>query len=150
MPANAVIAFGIFGTWLISEFVFENKSEFKSFREGFECLFQITNSTFRFCIYNNFAPNGKFTQNFIKIGDIGKGSYGEVYKVKQKISGDIFAIKTIATENEKGSLGELSFSLHLLEIKSEYTVKHYDRWYENDPVEGKILKEYTEKSRMYI
>ncbi|XP_054158274.1 eukaryotic translation initiation factor 2-alpha kinase 1-like [Oppia nitens] len=65
---------------------------------------------------------------------LGSGSFGRVYKYKDKLNGDVYAIKDIIISDVKNKfLKEVN---HLGKLQSIYVVKCYDIW--------------TEKKRLYI
>jgi serine/threonine protein kinase len=60
---------------------------------------------------NNFIPNDKYLNKFEVMSEIGSGSYGHVFRVQQKSSLGLFAIKKIAIRDEIEPFKELCTSL---------------------------------------
>jgi hypothetical protein len=72
------------------------KSNLKSFDEIFAEELEITANTIRIQNDSDFIPNNKYFNKFEEISQIGRGSYGQVFKVKLKSSSELFAIKKTA------------------------------------------------------
>jgi alpha-tubulin suppressor-like RCC1 family protein len=149
---NISIALSVNGTYYYwGNGVREPKeSDIKSFDEIFAVNLKITAKTIRIQSDNNFVPNDKYKNEFEEISQIGSGSYGKVFKVKLKSSAEFFAIKKIAITDENESLKELCTSLLISELNNDLIIRYHDVWYENDLVEEKGFRKFTENSTLYI
>jgi hypothetical protein len=79
-----------------------------------------------------FFRNGYFDQIHEVMEELGRGSFGLVFKAKLKTKRNTFAIKKIKsnTANEKEIIEEfLRYSI-IYKIKSVFLVKYYDAWFE--------------------
>lgn len=132
------------------------ETKHKSFEEiintTFEMNYKPTNNLIRF--EDSFVRNGFYKKMFHEIGgEIGSGSFGIVFKAKEKYGlGEFFAIKKIEfnIENKTDIINEyLNFSLinRIRSFGDDYLVKHLDAWFEESNVEV-ILKE--AKLSLYI
>ena len=83
-------------------------------------------------------------KNYIIEKELGKGTYGVVYKVRNKNDNNIYVIKQISlrglTKNQKNEVKQESEILK--KIKSKYVVKYYDSFEEEDKLN--IVMEYCE------
>jgi hypothetical protein len=108
------------------------ETEFISFDDIFADYLQITYKTFD-CysiLSRKFVPNGKYKREFLEILEIGRGSYGKVFKVKNYITNEISAIKKIPVINENESFKELINSFIISELNSPLIARYHDVWYE--------------------
>ena len=80
---------------------------------------------------------------------LGVGSYGTVYKVKKKNSNDIYVIKQISLLGlVKQQINEYKLEASILSsIKSNYVVKYYDSFEENNNLN--IVMEYCDGGDLY-
>ena len=60
------------------------------------------------------------------IEPIGAGSFGHVYKIKEKSSNDIYALKKILIKNKNTQIIEKELQMLLIMMKSQYSVKLFD------------------------
>lgn len=88
---------------------------------------------------DSYIQNGRFKEEFEEISKIGSGGYGEVFKVKYKISSfeDYYAIKKIWFPSDKESelLKELKifFTVNKMDDQKR-AVLCLDAWIENDKI----------------
>ncbi|EGV61551.1 eukaryotic translation initiation factor 2-alpha kinase [Yamadazyma tenuis] len=85
------------------------------------------------------GPIGRYERDFEEIGRLGKGGFGEVVKVRNRMEGTFYAIKKIKHKTHKlDSL--LSEVLSLARLNHQYIVRYYGTWVEelqeNDNVES--------------
>jgi serine/threonine-protein kinase 24/25/MST4 len=65
-------------------------------------------------------------EDFQKIEKIGQGNFGEVYRGRNKITGQTVAIKIIDLDNSEDSLEEAQKEIHLqLACNSPYVTFHH-------------------------
>jgi NIMA (never in mitosis gene a)-related kinase len=83
-------------------------------------------------------------KNYIIENELGKGTYGTVYKAKNKIDNNIYVIKQISLEGlTKPQKEEVKLESEILKkIKSKYVVKYYDSFEEDNKLN--IVMEYCE------
>ena len=83
-------------------------------------------------------------KNYIIEKELGKGTYGIVYKARSKNDNNIYVIKQISltglTKDQKNEVKQESEILK--KIKSKYVVKYYDSFEEEDKLN--IVMEYCE------
>lgn len=74
-------------------------------------------------------PVGRYQRDFEEIGRLGKGGFGEVVKVRNRMEGTFYAIKKIKHKTHKlDSL--LSEVLSLARLNHQYIVRYYGTWVE--------------------
>lgn len=77
----------------------------------------------------NKGPIGRYEREFEEIGKLGKGGFGEVVKVRNRMEGTFYAIKKIKHRTHKlDSL--LSEVLSLARLNHQYIVRYYGTWVE--------------------
>lgn len=67
-----------------------------------------------------------FEDQYEIIEPIGAGSFGHVYKIKEKSSNDIYALKKILIKNKNTQIIEKELQMLLIMMKSQYSVKLFD------------------------
>lgn len=78
------------------------------------------------------GPVGRYERDFEEIGRLGKGGFGEVVKVRNRMEGTFYAIKKIKHKAHKlDSL--LSEVLSLARLNHQYIVRYYGTWVEELP-----------------
>jgi hypothetical protein len=83
------------------------------------------------CLFkDSFVRNRLYDENFDEIGELGRGSFGAVYKSRFKISMDLFAVKKIVFQiNKENQILEESQISSLItgQITKKFTIKalHY-------------------------
>jgi hypothetical protein len=119
-------------------------TDFKSFVEIYANFLKITGKSINFEEQNSASiPDsdpillkGKYVNEFSEPNLISCGGFGIVSKVMHKNSGKIYAIKTIALNNEE--LKKAFKKLKLMkELKSLFVVDHIDSWIEEKTSEFK-------------
>ncbi|KAI9837549.1 MAG: hypothetical protein M1819_007200 [Sarea resinae] len=74
----------------------------------------------------------RYANDFVEAGRLGKGGYGEVVKARNKLDGQIYAIKKI-TQNSASSLTDvLSEVMYLSRLNHPYVVRYITAWIERD------------------
>jgi translation initiation factor 2-alpha kinase 4 len=95
------------------------------------------------------AAISRFAEDFVEEGRLGKGGFGEVVKARQKIGGQIYAIKKVTQRSHVG-MSEILKEVRLLSRFSHpAVVRYYNAWLEEVPnttdTEGETSTEgYTE------
>jgi len=80
------------------------------------------------------AHYSRYNNDWVEVGRLGKGGYGEVVKARQKFDGRIYAIKKVK-QNSAAALSEVLSEVRLLsQLNHPYVVRYYAAWVENDPV----------------
>ena len=67
-----------------------------------------------------------FEEQYEIIEPIDEGAFGEVYKIKEKSSNDIYALKKIRIKNNNSQIIEKEIQMLLIMMKSQYSVKLFD------------------------
>lgn len=81
----------------------------------------------------NFASGfTRYSHEFHELGRLGKGGFGEVFKARNKLDGQLYAIKKV-TQNSPGSLSDvLSETMLLSRLNHPYVVRYFNSWLEED------------------
>jgi alpha-tubulin suppressor-like RCC1 family protein len=84
-----------------------------------------------------FIQNDRYRSLFEQIGEIGSGSFGNVYKVKKKVLEERFyAMKIIKVpKQEVELLREFQSSIIVTKLDEKYVAQYYNAWFENNYVE---------------
>ncbi|CAG2108996.1 unnamed protein product [Medioppia subpectinata] len=72
-----------------------------------------------------------YQDHFKKLEYIGRGSYGTVHNVVHKLDDQVYAIKTIAT-NDQNKHRDLREVKCLAKVRSQYVVQYYHSWLDNN------------------
>ncbi|VEU22441.1 DEKNAAC103430 [Brettanomyces naardenensis] len=73
----------------------------------------------------------RYVQDFEEVGILGKGGYGEVVKVRNKLDGRFYAVKKIRHTEDK--LAKIMNEVMLLaRLNHQYVVRYYAAWLEDD------------------
>jgi len=76
----------------------------------------------------------RYNNDWVELGRLGKGGYGEVVKARQKFDGRIYAIKKVK-QKSAAALSEVLSEVRLLsQLNHPYVVRYYAAWVEDDPV----------------
>ncbi|RDI86386.1 putative sterigmatocystin biosynthesis monooxygenase [Venturia inaequalis] len=74
----------------------------------------------------------RFASEWVEVGRLGKGGYGEVVKARNKLDGQVYAIKRIK-QNSSPALDEILSEVMLLSrLNHPYVVRYYTAWPEDD------------------
>lgn len=74
----------------------------------------------------------RFASEWVEVGRLGKGGYGEVVKARNKLDGQVYAIKRIK-QNSSPALDEVLSEVMLLSrLNHPYVVRYYTAWPEDD------------------
>jgi translation initiation factor 2-alpha kinase 4 len=81
-----------------------------------------------------YASQSRYKTDFEELEFLGKGGFGEVVKVRNRLDGRLYAIKKIKLKPNKGSLNTkvLREVMTLSRLNHEYVVRYYNAWIEND------------------
>jgi hypothetical protein len=108
------------------------ETSFKSFDEFFEDNFYVNYKPINRIINfpDFFIKNGKF-RNLKEAEKLGEGSYGEVFKVKNK-DHELFAVKKIKFTNdiECDLLKALKIFYTIKKLKNDLVVRYFEAWIE--------------------
>jgi hypothetical protein len=112
------------------------KTNFRTFAEVFnnytsiqyeisEKLIEFEDQLFRF---------GYFNRKFTELEELGSGSYGTVFKVRNEFRDKYYAIKKIKPTNdkEKEFVKEFDNYLDVRYFDNPYIVQYFDAWFENN------------------
>jgi hypothetical protein len=103
---------------------------------------------------DNFMQNGFDRERFIDKKCIGRGGYGEVYRVRNKDNiSDSYVIKVIPLieKSEKDFLNEWELFTVLKNIQNDRIVHYFDAWLENDYKFNKRgEKEFKKNIKLFI
>lgn len=81
----------------------------------------------------------RYAQDFEEVGVLGKGGFGEVVKVRNKLDGRFYAIKKIFHTEDK--LAKLMTEVMLLaRLNHQYVVRYYAAWLEDDWSRGSAIE----------
>ncbi|KAM3081496.1 eukaryotic translation initiation factor 2-alpha kinase [Clarireedia jacksonii] len=79
------------------------------------------------------GPFSRYAHDFVEEGRLGKGGFGEVVKARQKLDGQIYAIKKI-TQKSSASLDEILKEARLLsQLNHPSVVRYFNTWTEEVP-----------------
>jgi hypothetical protein len=116
---------------------FPKETQFQSVNDIFIMLFGITYEPLegRLCLNRNITFNGRYEKNYIEIEKFGEGSYGCVYKVKNK-NNAMYAIKKLKfqTDCKNEFLKEFQISCGLKKLDANYCVEFYNAWFEEENI----------------
>lgn len=83
--------------------------------------------------------NGKFFEEYEVLKGLGRGNFGEVFKVINKKTKNISALKTISKTFDEWEIFKKSINLNLSKRHQElHLVEYLDLWFENDLEKMKI------------
>ncbi|CAG2102833.1 unnamed protein product, partial [Medioppia subpectinata] len=81
------------------------------------------------------SQNNLYHNTFNELGQIGKGGFGTVFKVRHKLVGIVYAVKKV-TYPAEGSDGRqqrvLKEAQSLADLSSQYVVQYYNSWLDNN------------------
>jgi translation initiation factor 2-alpha kinase 4 len=94
------------------------------------------------------GPSGlsRYANDFVELGRLGKGGYGEVVKARNRLDGREYAIKQI-TQTSGAKLTEILSEVMLLSrLNHRYVVRYFTAWLEDhDSVHGASMEETDEE-----
>ncbi|KAI9760202.1 MAG: hypothetical protein M4579_001818 [Chaenotheca gracillima] len=74
----------------------------------------------------------RYTNDFDELGRLGKGGFGEVFKARNKMDGQLYAIKKI-TQNSSTYLSDVLSEIMLLSrLNHPYVVRYFNAWPEEE------------------
>lgn len=79
---------------------------------------------------NALEPMSRYAQDFVEIGRLGRGGFGEVVKARNKLDGGVYAIKKIHHAPQLDRI--LSEVMLLNRLNHPYVVRYYATWVEQD------------------
>lgn len=77
------------------------------------------------------APLSRYASEWVEVGRLGKGGFGEVVKARNKLDGRIYAIKKI-TQTSSALSEVLSEVMLLSRLNHPYVVRYYTAWPEEN------------------
>ncbi|KAI0024443.1 anticodon binding domain of tRNAs-domain-containing protein [Xylariomycetidae sp. FL0641] len=85
------------------------------------------------------ATSSRYKEDFVELSRLGKGGFGEVVKARNKLDGQVYAIKKI-TQRSKESLSEILKEVQLLSNLNHPSVVRYTHtWMEYVDAEGESV-----------
>ncbi|KAG7831680.1 hypothetical protein KL920_000015 [Ogataea angusta] len=89
---------------------------------------------------HEFKSYSRYVQDFEEVGSLGKGGFGEVVKVRNKLDGRFYAIKKIRhTEDKLAKI--LNEVMLLARLNHQYVVRYYAAWLEDDLSYGAVFSD---------
>lgn len=73
-----------------------------------------------------------YLNNFVEIGRLGRGGYGEVVKAKHKLENQVYAIKKIKQNSASALAGVLSEIVMLSKLNHPNVVRYFTAWTETE------------------
>ncbi len=73
-----------------------------------------------------------YLNNFVEIGRLGRGGYGEVVKAKHKLENQVYAIKKIKQNSSSALAGVLSEIVMLSRLNHPNVVRYFTAWTETE------------------
>jgi translation initiation factor 2-alpha kinase 4 len=75
-------------------------------------------------------PHSRYRADFVEVGLLGKGGFGEVVKVRKKLDGQFYAIKKI-TQKPNASLSRVLAEVRFLsQLNHSHVVRYFNTWTE--------------------
>ena len=81
---------------------------------------------------NLLANHSRYASDFVEIGRLGKGGFGQVVKARNKLDGRFYAIKLIAQASASALTGVLSEVILLSRLNHPNVVRYFTAWTEED------------------
>lgn len=78
------------------------------------------------------GPFSRFANEWVEVGRLGKGGFGEVVKARNKLDGQVYAIKRIKQSSTSALDEVLSEVMLLSRLNHPYVVRYYTAWPEDD------------------
>ncbi|KAL1304425.1 hypothetical protein AAFC00_003423 [Neodothiora populina] len=79
------------------------------------------------------APSvSRYLNDFVELGRLGKGGFGEVVKARNKADGGVYAIKKIKQTSVEQLQQVLSEAMLLHRLNNAYVVRYFSAWVEDD------------------
>ncbi|KAI9807305.1 MAG: hypothetical protein M1833_000048 [Piccolia ochrophora] len=76
----------------------------------------------------------RYANEFHEVSRLGKGGFGEVFKARNKLDGQLYAIKKI-TQRSAGLLSEVvSETMLLSRLNHPFVVRYFNAWHEEEPI----------------
>ncbi|KAF2095292.1 kinase-like protein [Rhizodiscina lignyota] len=77
-------------------------------------------------------PVSRYGSEWVEVGRLGKGGYGEVVKARNKLDGRVYAIKKIVSKSPSELSNLLSEVMLLSRLNHPYVVRYYTAWPEEE------------------
>ena len=74
----------------------------------------------------------RYETEWVEVGRLGKGGFGEVVKARNRIDGQIYAIKKIVGESPDDLVKDLNEAKLLSRLKHPFVVRYYGAWDEKE------------------
>ena len=78
------------------------------------------------------GASSRYLTDFVEVGRLGKGGFGEVVRARNKLDGTLYAIKKIKQDSSAALSGVLGEIILLSRLNSPYIVRYYTAWLEHD------------------
>lgn len=72
----------------------------------------------------------RYSSEFHELAKLGKGAFGEVFKARNKLDGQIYAIKRITQRSQESLSKVLSETVLLSRLNHPYVVRYFNTWLE--------------------
>ena len=85
----------------------------------------------------------RYANDFEELDKIGEGGFGEVYKARHRIDGNIYAIKKIKLQSKPNSEENKRIRrevTYLSALNNQYIVRYFQTWVEVETDPDKILE----------
>lgn len=85
-------------------------------------------------------PSSRYAQDFTEINRLGKGGYGEVVKVRNKLDGGVYAVKKV--KQLDAQLDQVLSEVMLLNrLNHPYVVRYFSTWVEQETAGGPVFED---------
>jgi translation initiation factor 2-alpha kinase 4 len=113
-------------------------SQKQFFREDEQGLFRTTSlhqhsTPFRSRRFSNKSNTSRFASEWEVLDKLGRGGFGEVFRARRKLDGQIYAVKVIQASKTSEALEDMLREVSLLaKLNHPYVVRYYNAWIEHE------------------